>query len=365
MKVGIITFHFPHNYGAMIQAYAMQQNLRMMGHEAYIVDYCPKYHTKEFTRKVDWRLSFTGSIRERIKSFLLNILTCRHSPKRYDNFDAFKNKFMNLYPYKKGDNLAGLDAVLIGSDQVWSQFITNNEFDGPYYGDGFETNVFAYAASMRYDSLTETQKIVFAKKFKQLTSIGVREISVKELLQPLTDKTVEVTLDPTMLSGAEVYNEINLTRPIKEKYVLTYEIGVNKKLRAMASKYANKHGYKVVSLCGYFNLNGIKGYDLTASPEKFLAYIKHAECVFTTSFHGTALSIVFNKEFYAVKQHNTADARMDSILSQLGLLDRFIEFDSTLPNCTPIDYNDVVVSLNELRSRSKEFIVSSLNKSIS
>lgn len=365
MKVGIITFHFPHNYGAMIQAYAMQQNLRIMGHEAYIVDYCPKYHTKEFTRRVDWSLCFTGSMRERIKSFLLNTCTCRHSPKRYDNFEAFKNKFMNLYPYKKGDNLAGLDAVLIGSDQVWSQFITNNEFDGPYYGDGFETNVFAYAASMRYDSLSEIQKTVFADKLKKLTTIGVREFKVKELLQPLTEKKVEVTLDPTMLSGAEVYNELNLSRPIKERYVLTYEIGVNKKLRAMAIKYAKEHGYKVVSLCGYFNLNGIKGYDLTASPENFLSYIKHAECVFTTSFHGTALSIVFNKDFYTVRQHNSADARMDSILTQLGLLDRFIEFDSELSNCKPVDYNEVIASLDELRSKSKEFIVSSLNKSVS
>ena len=100
-------------------------------------------------------------------------------------------------------------------------------------------------------------------------------------------------------------------------------------------------------------------YDQEASPEKFLAYIKNAECVFTSSFHGTALSLVFEKTFYTIKQNNSSDLSMSSLLEQLGLLDRFIEM-SKKPNIITINYKEVMEKLSMLRQESEKFLLMAL-----
>ena len=37
MKVGILTFHNAHNYGAVLQAYALKTCVKQLGHEVRIV----------------------------------------------------------------------------------------------------------------------------------------------------------------------------------------------------------------------------------------------------------------------------------------------------------------------------------------
>lgn len=127
----------------------------------------------------------------------------------------------------------------------------------------------------------------------------------------------------------------------------------------MAADYAKKIGAKVISLTGVIDIKTIKGYDLTASPEKFVAYIKHAECIFTTSFHGTALSIVFNKPFYTVRQNTNGDLRMQSLLEQLNLTSRFVQM-GTKVDVVAIDYVDVINRLNQLRQDSVNYLIKEL-----
>ena len=38
-KIGIVTFHRAHNYGACLQAYALQKYLIQKGYDANIIDY--------------------------------------------------------------------------------------------------------------------------------------------------------------------------------------------------------------------------------------------------------------------------------------------------------------------------------------
>ena len=48
MKIGILTYHRAHNYGAMLQAYALRTFLREQGHQVEFVDYWPKSHQKQY-----------------------------------------------------------------------------------------------------------------------------------------------------------------------------------------------------------------------------------------------------------------------------------------------------------------------------
>ena len=39
MKIGILTFHWATNYGAVLQTYALQTYLESLGHVVQIIDY--------------------------------------------------------------------------------------------------------------------------------------------------------------------------------------------------------------------------------------------------------------------------------------------------------------------------------------
>ena len=98
----------------------------------------------------------------------------------------------------------------------------------------------------------------------------------------------------------------------------------------------------------------------TASPEDFIGYIQNAACIVTSSFHGVALSILFNKPFYALRQNTDADLRTESLLNMLKLEDRFINLNST-PCFSSIDYTVPNVYLANEREKSIIFLKEALS----
>lgn len=359
MKVGILTFHCAHNYGAMIQAYALQEQLRLMGYDSYIIDYCPDYLVDRYPRSISFKSCFGTSFTVTVQSLLNKIICSSIMAKRYDGFQSFYKSYMKLTDYPSDNCFSDFDYIVLGSDQIWFDAITGS-ISGPYYGDGINCKVISYAASSRYKFLTEKQQSDFKRVLSKLSSVGVRELSFAEMLQPLTDKKVHVNLDPTLLASKEVFDNLDLQRPIKEKYVLTYEVSTNLGVQEMVRDYAKTNRLKMISLTGNFNMFTIdKTFDLTSTPEKMLAYIKYADCIFTTSFHGTALSLVFEKPFYSVRQNNSADERMDCLLTTLGLKENFVKMSERPLSCS-VDYDVINPRLQELRKDSINYIKDSL-----
>ena len=359
MKVGIITFHFAHNYGAMLQAYALQKKISQLGHDTYIIDYKPEYHIKKFKRHITWKSCFEGSPKTIIHNIIKKIISAPYQSERYDGFDCFMKKYMRLHQYSSFKDLNTFDVIVLGSDQIWNPNLTGGDYDGLYYGLGAKCKVISYAASNQTNTLSQEAEAKYRILLKNIACIGVREKKLLELLQPLTDKKITLNLDPTLIIDASSYNNLDLTRPCKEKYVMVYEIGYHQSVQDMAADYAKKIGAKVISLTGVIDTKTIKGFDLTASPEKFVAYIKNAECVFTTSFHGTALSVVFNKPFYTIRQNTNGDLRMQSLLEQLNLIDRFVPMGSEV-NVATINYNHVMRRLDQLRQESINYLTKEL-----
>lgn len=356
MKVGIITFHFAHNYGAMIQAYALQNKISSMGHDTYIVDYRPSYHTRHFSPGINVAQIWTFNPIRLIKNIVKYVLFQPIQNKRYDAFEHFLKYHLRLFPYNPTSVFSEFDVIVLGSDQIWDLNHTNYVFDGPYFGEFFRCRVVSYAASSKMKTLTKDQEEGFKERLKNLYMISVRETSLKNLLQPLSSKPIYVNLDPTLLVDKSAYDRLNLSRPIKERYVLIYELYELKEVRRMAEMYAKYHNARVISLVAFFDWKKRSSrYDQVASPEQFLAYIKNAECIFTTSFHGTALSIVFHKPFYTIKRNTVSDLRMQSLLSQLGLLSQFVEKTEKVYNCN-IDYSGIQSRLDNLRRESDDYL---------
>lgn len=356
MKVGILTFHCAHNYGAVLQCYALQEYLRSVGHDVYVIDYRPDYLTNYYKihKKEYWTQGtnrFRAIIRECVR---LPFRICR-----YKVFQGFINSRFRLCPYQLNGNLNDFDAVIYGSDQIWNANITGKAFDPVFFGNDVYCKKIAYAASNKSISLTQEEKEYYTRALSEFDYIGVREITLQRLLQPLTQKTIHLNLDPTLLSDNFLFENLSSLYRFRHKYVFIYEISPHDEVYRMAKEYALNCNWRVVELAATVYANRMCERNQTASPEKWVSYIKHAELIVTTSFHGVAFSIMFKKQFYYVRQHNPSDYRIESLLNQLNLNVRIIEKNEQIID-SPIDYFSVHDRLSLLRKDSIKFLKNAL-----
>ena len=119
MRIGILTFHCAHNYGAMLQCYALQEYLKGRGDEVYVIDYRPDYLTHPYKKhKLSHWLS-KDPLRT-LKRLLSEPFLLKKRGKRWDGFDNFMRMKLNLYPYDMSSDYSNFDWLLFGSDQIWN-----------------------------------------------------------------------------------------------------------------------------------------------------------------------------------------------------------------------------------------------------
>ncbi len=357
MKIGILTFHCAHNYGAVLQAYGLQEYLKNIGHEVYIIDFRPSYITNGYQKfsKFYWLDKKPSILLKKIKTEPL-IFIQRYL--RWKSFNSFINKRMNLSPFQNL-NKYNFDAIIVGSDQIWNSKISNGKFEDIYFGQGANCIKISYAASSRSRILTSYEKEYYIQHLPLFKAISVRENSLKELLQPLVNKPIQTTLDPTLLAGANIFANIS-TRFKKKKFILLYEVEEHPDAYRIAKSLKNQLRTTLIELVAPLSVKRLFKKNQTASPEDFIGYIQNAACIVTSSFHGVALSILFNKPFYALRQNTDADLRTESLLNMLKLEDRFINLNST-PCFSPIDYTVPNAYLANEREKSIIFLKEALS----
>ena len=201
MKIGILTFHCAHNYGAVLQCYALQEVLKRMGHTVEVMDYRPAF-LKTAYDIVSFRRIYSRNPLKILKSLVSEFLCLPERIRRYKGFDSFiKNRLRLSSP----DIPSDCDVYIMGSDQIWNPGITQG-FDGVYFG---------YLPA-------DSEKDYLQKALCNFDAVSVRETHLANLLQPLTEKKVSVVLDPTLLADSSVWNVFLGQRPMKRKYVLVY-----------------------------------------------------------------------------------------------------------------------------------------------
>lgn len=327
MRVGILTFHVAQNYGALLQAFALQKYLILQGYDAEIID----YKQQELIRI--WSLFSKDRLKGRriggtIKRILIEfgwIFWFRW--KRYRAFVQFQKKILKVSSISVLSDTAHLpsyDVYIIGSDQVWNYKLTGG-YDLFYLGlfDKGDSKILFYAASTFPFAITDEAQALFKHSFANADKISVREEVLLKIYQPLTDKRIHVVVDPTLLLDVKMYDEI--AADVKEKdYLLIYEVAHHSQTYAFAERLANENGWKIIvitsNVCAKFS-SYIKQ---SATPQEFLGYIKNAKCVITTSFHGTALSIKYQVPFYTFLFGTVNDSRSINICNMYKLSDRLI-----------------------------------------
>ena len=356
MKIGILTYHNTRNCGAVLQAYALQQALFALGIDNQIIDYrCDKieeaYRLRHF-----WEL-------KTIKMFIKWVLTIRNDKKTQKKFEIFRENILKLSGVYTKDTIKNankeFDGFITGSDQVWNLYLNGNDYT--YMLDFAEKGKkrISYAASMGSGSLTDGGNGAFKEAVLSFDLLSVREKPLKDYIKEITGIEPELVLDPTLLLKKEEYVFADNWGKPKYKYIFVYTVAPAENIEQKAKELSKKTGYPIIwGHMSYRKKRGVKNVTDLA-PSELVNYIKNAEYVLTSSFHGMAFSIIMQKQFFYDLDNNVKNnnARLETLAQLLGLEDRELIADNMdLCKFAGIDYSAVNERLTRERKKSIEFL---------
>ncbi len=358
IKVGVITFHNAINYGALLQTYALQKSIINMGYEAEVIDYSNPNIDKK--RKKPSLKEYRNPL-----NYYNDRLTYNFESVKEKKLNAFSNARIKKTEKATRENITDisskLDVVFTGSDQVWNDSITN--FDDTYYLDFIpESKRCSYAASIGNETIPVENIPRMKRLLSNYRAISVREETAKEALKQQMGICAIRVLDPTLLISAEEYKEITkeYRKITKKRYILLYMLLYSESLVHSAKKMAKEKGVPV--LCINSSGKRIKGViDCSdAGIEEWLSLFFNADFIFTNSFHGTAFSINFNKQFNVELPPSRiqASSRVKDILKMFNLEKQLIEKGEIKSNI--IKYELVNKKLSTEREKSKKFLINAI-----
>lgn len=350
MKLGIVTFINTINYGALLQAYALQEVIKKFGINAEIIQY-----TNEIIENKE-KNKGKKSVKMLFKDFIMR----RSIERKIKFFEKYENSNIN-----KGLKLANntiekvnaeYDLFIAGSDQVWNMDITHE--DWTYFLDfvSDDKKKISYAPSF---GNTIFPKKDYAKAIEYLNSfkaLSVREKLGQQLISKLIQKEVPVVLDPTLLLNKLEWEEkIKFQPPIKD-YILVYFPHNKKLVFDFVKKLKDKYHLPVIYLSISPRVQlGVKTiYD--ASPDEFLGWIKNASYVVTGSFHGTAFSLNLEKQFFF--EPSGDGSRIDNLVKLTNVQNRSILEHKVMEST--INFDNVKCLLENERIKSKKWLKEAL-----
>lgn len=367
MKVGLVPLLYDeYNYGGVLQFYALQRILKSNNIECDILffnnDEKVSYYELPAGKKIllNVKIAIYGCFDGKSNIIDENIR------KRKLKIDEFKRQYYSPVINETNISYSEYDAIVCGSDQIWNPNWARRRCFLEFVPD--EINKVIYAASLGCESMSKEQKAQFEPRIERLQYVSVREQSGKAILDSfIKDKDIKVVLDPTLLLLPEDWNNI-VVEPKEKGYVFTYFLGKYDDKIEYIGEFAKRKGLKIINIpfaSGEKNDDVCFG-DLQikdADPGEFIGLIKNAEYIFTDSFHACVFSVLFKKEFYAFQRDNSKkmQGRINTLLHNFNLPDRFIEVGTDLDMISSIDYQNNDMIQESLRGNSLDFLLDSIN----
>lgn len=370
MNIKTITCHDVYNYGASLQAYALQTFLEKLGNHVEIIDYLPYYKPKRY----NWlyvpeksrlhKLSHIPIVND-ICGLLCNRREWKYW-KRYKRFKFFKRNYLHCtqQTYHNIDELNSFppmaDLYIAGSDQIWNTKYINGTDPAFYCAFVHDRNkCISYAASFATSNLDPAWSTFVKQQLSNFRNISVRELSGVKIAESLGYKATAV-LDPVFLLSKEDWESLCKKRR-KGKYLIVYDFLRNDpRIRETCQRIARDQGLSIYALNDGGTTDWADHNIYNAGPVEFLEWIHDANFVVSTSFHATAFSVIFEREFitFPLIGHSNS-SRMSDFLGSLGLNDRFI-IDNSFSTLKVIDYEKVNILKNDLQKESREWLMSQL-----
>ena len=371
--VAIVTlFHKSYNYGAVLQAYALQIWLKQEGYESDVLRIDRGASDSQKKRTAPPARKIKQTCWQKIKKQLTRAVLFLRRRK----FDAFSRSHMNISDRIYSDADIGetnqqYDAFIAGSDMIW---YFNFSCDSLFLNFVSDRHLkIAYAACIGTDKIEEAYMRYMIPLLERFDFISVREQTSVQLLSGRVQQKVHCVLDPVFLLPREHWVNMCKKSRKKKEYILVYLLGYSKDTHRLVQSLSEKLCIKpVVIAFGTMRLNRavmlIKGKKIVAaSPIEFLTLMKNAKYVITDSFHGTLFSIIFHKSFCAVPRKDRNEQpqmglRLYDILGRVGLEDRIQQSleDVLRVLYSEVDYEAVEKRLEKERTHSIDFLKEAL-----
>ena len=342
MKIAIVTvYDSVVNFGSFLQAYAMSKVLESRGHEVFFVRRMPN---DEILKRFNRLAKIQNSVSSK-KGIKAKFLSQRSKYVIQREMDANKNRYKcSLSDWKsiKIINPAeiedcGIQLVICGSDEIWN--IHNKDIDLDFYSCGWVKHIpkLAYAISSGNSKTSEyLNDPEFFNAVGDFCKILPRDQMTQSMISDITNVKESIVCDPTLLLGQDGFT---LTNKGKEfgKYILVYSYFLTRKEKKFIKKYARNNGLKIISPCIYSSIADEVVY---TSALDFPSLVFNAECVYTTTFHGTIFSLMFAKRFCALPRL----PKVANLLEQLEAYNHELNLD--------FSYDDFCAVLNKFADRS-------------
>lgn len=378
MKIGILTYHFSDNFGALLQAYALRRWLIEQGHDAEFINYHPDYvehggrllpPTSKENIKADIKILYLyfANLQRRLAG----------NNNQDQKFDSFRRDILGVDGYRF-DSIEVLqaasldyDAMIAGSDQIWNPSVQKG-LDPAYFLAFGNNNIarLSYAASFGKDTLAPEFHEEAKLLIKSFDFISIREQTGVKIAKNLTNKPIANVPDPTLLHTQ--YQEIiELAEDRHEGHVFCYALRTAEGIRQVAEAAAKKYQTRIISPYNIHRRWREIGTTVYPGPADWVRQIAHSSCVVTNSFHGTVFSIIFRKPFVVVGLPGAKaglNARSKNLLLSLNLMHRFLDAEHSDKAAEilaqPIDWSSVKKLQDKLRETGQNFLTDALRKEI-
>lgn len=373
MIIKTLTCHNVYNYGASLQAFALQEYLKQAGHRVEIIDYLPSYMDKAYRVRFDlYNVSKSSKYYKYVekmpflnylfvmKNFIQHLIKMyrqRNRKKAFDSFTKCKLQLTDLH-YTTFEELSNsnlsAEVFIVGSDQVWNPLF-NNGRDPSFFLEFVPPKVrkISYAASLGVSKLEADDSKNISQWLKGFSWISVRESTGVKLLYDMKINADHV-IDPVFLLSPEKWRGLcngsvydNLSG-----FILVYNLGaVSDEIQQCAKTLASHKGLKIIAVEDSKEIKYADKSIKDCGPADFVKLISNASYVVTNSFHATAFSLIFNKEFF-VYIKNTTSSRISDVLSMVNLSERMNTNDFELS----IRWDNVNRMLNDSICSSKKLL---------
>ncbi len=372
MKIGILTFHFSNNYGALFQAYGLRNYLKELGHDVEFINYQPEY--LEEGGEIKLSNLFSKATLKIVYLKFVNIKEKYFGNKQKEKyFEEFKKDFLGINDskvYKSKNELedANLfyDLLITGSDQVWNPS-EQYGIDTVYFLDFKTSNStvkkISYAPSFGKDNIDEKYKKEISSLISKLDSISIREVSGQKIIQDLTSIKPTLVPDPTVLVSdyKKIMNKYAIQ---KEDYIFCYYLRSRDNIGEIAEYISKDKNFQIYSPHNPHRRWKEIGETVNPGPREWLYLLNNSKFVITNSFHGTMLSILLNKPFIVVGigsgEKSKYNERAMNILKQCGLENRFMtKFDKKIIDKLkdePINWVEVNKKMNILKNDGMNYL---------
>lgn len=363
MKIGIITMHKVHNFGSHLQAYALQERIKLLGNDVTLIDY--KY-PNEFHKN---KLTLTSIVKKTVffPYYIRNSLITFVQKRK---FKTFENHFFNLsVPFNSQkeieNNELSYDLYITGSDQVWNPRFAKGDTVFMLSFVKQDVEKIAFGPSLAVSEIPYNYIHNYKEWLSKYKRIGVRDNNTKVVLENLLGYEVDRVTDPVFLLSKEQWELIakRSSKSYPKKFIfvfiLTYSFNPYPEIIEFIKRIREYYNLPVV----FYNVSLKRKIQIkpelniySAKVEDFLWLIKNADFIVTSSFHVTAFSIIFEKQFLAFTNNIEKDSRIIDLCNDLSIKNYCTLENFSLEKISKIDYQSVRPNLKKMIDSSLRFL---------